>query len=315
MSSSRVSTRGPAFPRSKIVNKRDLLLPTKNGFDSKGTETVDDKSKNVTTFADDLLARDRDDPLCATEYVEDMYASFRDTEATTLPDLNHQPHITYKMRAILVDWIIAVHRGCRLSPETLYLTVQIVDRFLEINIISLNKFQSVGTAALLIASKYEDIYFPSLKELVEYTQGTVRAEDILSMETTILKALNYQISKPTAHMFLIRYTRAAHADKEIVQSASYIAEGTLLDGELSSTFLPSQLAAASVYIARRGASGRSDWSATLSKYTSYSKEDIKPVARAILLARASRYTGLTHLESKYTSNFGAVVKNKFSSDF
>ena len=35
------------------------------------------------------------------------------------------------MRAILVDWLIEVHMKFKLFPETLYITIQIIDKFLE----------------------------------------------------------------------------------------------------------------------------------------------------------------------------------------
>ena len=35
-------------------------------------------------------------------------------------------------RAFLVEWVIDVHRKFRLLPETLYVTVSIIDRFLSL---------------------------------------------------------------------------------------------------------------------------------------------------------------------------------------
>lgn len=51
-----------------------------------------------------------------------------------MPDpyyMNHQPEINDKMRSILVDWLIEVHLKFKLLPETLFITVNIIDRFLE----------------------------------------------------------------------------------------------------------------------------------------------------------------------------------------
>lgn len=41
-------------------------------------------------------------------------------------------HINDKMRTILVDWLIQVHLRFHLLQETLYLTVNIIDRFLQV---------------------------------------------------------------------------------------------------------------------------------------------------------------------------------------
>ena len=76
--------------------------------------------------------------------------------------IDSQPEINESMRAILVDWRIDVHRKFELSPETLYLTINIVDRFLAIKIVSRRELQLVGISAMLMASKYEEIWPPQV---------------------------------------------------------------------------------------------------------------------------------------------------------
>ncbi len=58
------------------------------------------------------------------------------------------------MRAILIDWLVDVHLKFKLLPETLYLTVNMIDRYLDKEVISRRKLQLVGIASMLIASKY-----------------------------------------------------------------------------------------------------------------------------------------------------------------
>ncbi len=45
--------------------------------------------------------------------------------------MKNQTDITEKMRSILVDWLIEVHLKFKLVPETLYLTINLIDRYLE----------------------------------------------------------------------------------------------------------------------------------------------------------------------------------------
>ena len=119
--------------------------------------------------ADNIDERDAEDPLCATEYVEDMYEYFRAKEATTSVRpiyMENQTHINERMRSILVDWLVEVHLKFKLVPETLYLTVNIIDRYLERKEVSRPKLQLIGVTSLLIASKYEEIYPPELRDLV-----------------------------------------------------------------------------------------------------------------------------------------------------
>jgi cyclin B len=137
---------------------------------------------------------------------------------------------------------------------------------------------------------------------------------IIDMEEKILKTLEYNITIPSAHAFLVRFLKAAHADKRIVQLSCYILDGTLQSYNLLH-YLPSQLAAAAVFIARRTA-GRNSWSPTLLKYASYREEDIAPVAKAIIAEKSSSSPELRAVNKKYTSSrYGAVANISLSCDF
>ena len=93
------------------------------------------------------------------------------------------------MREILVDWLVEVHLKFKLLPETLYLTVNIIDRFLEKQNVMRNKLQLVGVTAMLIASKYEEIYPPIVTDFVYITDNAYSKKEILEMEEQILVSL------------------------------------------------------------------------------------------------------------------------------
>lgn len=134
--------------------------------------------------ADNIDERDAQDPLCATAYVQDMYCHFRGKEEATSVRpiyMDKQPHINERMRSILVDWLVEVHLKFKLVPETLYLTINLIDRYLTKREVSRPKLQLVGVSSLLIASKYEEIYPPELRDLVyicdrAYSKDEVRVE-------------------------------------------------------------------------------------------------------------------------------------------
>lgn len=97
------------------------------------------------------------------------------------------------MRAILVDWIISVHAKFKLLPETLYLTTNLIDRYFSMFNVQKNEVQLVGVAALLIATKYEEIYPPTVKDFIYLTDNTYSRQQILQMEKNILFNLNFEI--------------------------------------------------------------------------------------------------------------------------
>ncbi|OMO78031.1 hypothetical protein CCACVL1_14691 [Corchorus capsularis] len=86
-----------------------------------------------------------------------------------------QPEINAKMRSILVDWLIEVHRKFELMAETFYLTINIVDRYLLMKVVPRKEFQLVGISAMLIACKYEEIWAPEVNDFVLYQATLMQA--------------------------------------------------------------------------------------------------------------------------------------------
>jgi len=246
-----------------------------------------------------------------------MYDHFKlnERKMSIDPDfMNSQPHVNERMRAILVDWLIEVHQKFKLVPETLYLTINIVDRYLMKCHVTRSKLQLVGVTSLMIASKYEEIYPPSITDLVYICDRAYSKQEILDMEETVLKTLFYRVTIASAHAFLVRFLKAGHADKKMVQLSCFILDGTLQDCSLLTHF-PSQLAAASVFIARRCV-GRNAWSPTLLAHTGYKEDDVAPVARAILKAKDDSCSELRAIVKKYSSSrYGSVANTKFVTDF
>jgi len=110
-------------------------------------------------------------------------------------------------RAFLVEWIIDVHRKFRLQSETLYVTVRIIDRFLSKQSIKKSQLHILGVTALLISTKYEEIYPPDLKELLQVSENKFTRAQVLEMEMQILQVLEFDVTTPSALRFLQRYVK------------------------------------------------------------------------------------------------------------
>ena len=129
-----------------------------------------------------------------------------------------------------------------------------------------------------------------------------------------MKTLEYNVTVPSAHAFLVRFLKAGHADKRIVQLSCFLLDGTLQCYDLLQ-YLPSQLAAAVVFIARRHV-GRNGWSPTLLNYSNYCEEEVIPVARAILKAKQTASSELKAVAKKYASTrYGQVSNTTIVTDF
>jgi G2/mitotic-specific cyclin-B, other len=160
-----------------MLEQRDAESSARDSHKTK----PDPSSYQMTGNFDNIDERDVDDPLCAAAYVEDMYATYREKEEFTSVRplyMESQPYINEKMRAILIDWLIEVHLKFKLVPDTLYLTVNLIDRYLERLEVSRPKLQLVGVTCLLIASKYEEIYPPELRDLVYICDRAYTRQDV-----------------------------------------------------------------------------------------------------------------------------------------
>lgn len=140
-------------------------VSTENSEESLSTE-----NSSPRVVAQDELV-DNDCPgIC---YGKDIYEYFRskakeaNTDVTpTSTYMKDQPHINASMRSILIDWLIEVNLKWKYVPATLYLTVNIVDRYLSKATVTRSELQLVGVTALFIASKYEEIYPRELDDMV-----------------------------------------------------------------------------------------------------------------------------------------------------
>ena len=77
---------------------------------------------------------------------------------------------------------------------------------------------------MLIASKYEDIYPPYVKDFCFITDNTYKKEDIIDMEVNILETLQFKITWPTSLRFLERYSKLAECDETQILMSEYMLE-------------------------------------------------------------------------------------------
>ena len=126
----------------------------------------------------------------------------------------NQHDITEKMRSILFDWLIDVHLKFNLRQETLFLCRHLVDGFLTANSIERTKLQLVGITALFIASKYEEIYPPMLKDFVKITDDAYSKQDVLDMEAHIVLHFNFDLFFTCPLSYLAYYSKAVDMDEK-----------------------------------------------------------------------------------------------------
>lgn len=254
--------------------------------DAKHDVDVEAKESVKQEFADnveDLDREDLDDPLMVAEYVVEIFEYLKKLEIATKPNANymeHQEDLEWKMRGILVDWLIEVHTRFHLLPETLFLAVNIIDRFLSTKVVQLDRLQLVGVTAMFIASKYEEVLSPHVANFRHVADDGFTEDEILVAERYVLTALNYDLSYPNPMNFLRRISKADNYDIQTRTLGKYLMEISLLDHRFMN-YLPSHVAAASMYLARTILE-RGEWDATLTHYAGYNEQEIEPVFKLMV---------------------------------
>lgn len=169
-----------------------------------------------------------------------------------LPDyMNGQQEINWQMRATLIDWLLQVHLRYHMLPETLWIAINIIDRFLSRRVVSVVKLQLVGVTAMFIAAKYEEIIAPSVEEYVKMTEGGYKRDEILKGEKIILQTIDFKISSYCSPYSWVR--RISKADDYNLQTRTlckFLIELTLLDWRFLRA-KPSLIAAIGMYSARK----------------------------------------------------------------
>lgn len=93
--------------------------------------------------------------------------------------------------------------------------------------------QLVGLAALLMITKYEEIYPPTLKDFIYIAGEEYSSEEILSMERSILEAIDFDVSQCTSYRFLERFSKLAKIDHVTFFLSQFMLELGLLDSKMT----------------------------------------------------------------------------------
>ncbi|PIA46803.1 hypothetical protein AQUCO_01500385v1 [Aquilegia coerulea] len=235
----------------------------------------------------DIDSDDVKNPLAAVEYVHDIYSYYKDTEnsgCVSAAYMSQQYDINERMRAILIDWLIEVHYKFELLDETLFLTVNLIDRFLERHAIGRKRLQLVGVTAMLLACKYEEVSVPVVEDLIVISDRAYTRKEVLDMEKLIVNTLQFNMCVPTPYVFMRRFLKAAQSDKKLELLSFFMIELSLVEFK--------------------------HWSQTCVWYTTYTEEQLLECSKRMVTFHQKAGTGkLTGVHKKYsTSKFGYAAK-------
>ncbi|XVF24351.1 hypothetical protein REPUB_Repub13aG0120400 [Reevesia pubescens] len=166
-----------------------------------------------------------------------------------------------------------VHDKFDLMGETLFLTVNLIDRFLSLQTVVRKKLQLVGLVATLLACKYEEVSVPVVGDLILISDKAYFRKEVLEMERLMLNTLQFNMSFPTPYVFMRRFLKATPSDKKLELLSFFLIELALVEYEMLK-FQPSVLAAAVIYTAQCSLYGLKQWSKACKWHSSYSEDQL-----------------------------------------
>ena len=263
-----------------VITRKKKKLIISRSF----TNREQDAHKTVNLFPSKPECIKSTNPQFCEEYAEEIDNYLKKIETRYLPKANHmnnQKDITISMRAILIDWLVDVHIRFKLLPETLFLTVNIIDRYLSKQQVTKEYLQLVGITASIIASKYEEIYPPEIKDYIYITNYTYIKEDVLNMEERILSTINFDLNVPSSNRFLQRFSKFLGSPKKTVLFAQYLLELSLIDAAMLN-YYPSLLAASSLYMSHKLNNDTKNWGEEMWKLTGESGKSLNPCIKNMI---------------------------------
>ncbi|XP_048815727.1 G2/mitotic-specific cyclin-B3 [Lagopus muta] len=244
-------------------------------------DSVSEEPVQQVPVVEDIDKEQLGDPYANAEYAKEIFDYMREREEKfQLPDyMEKQPDISRDMRAILVDWMVEVQENFELNHETLYLAVKLVDHYL-VEVVSMrDKLQLIGSTAVLIASKFEERCPPCVDDFLYICDDAYKREELIAMETSILRTLNFDINIPIPYRFLRRFAKCARASMETLTLARFLCEMTLQEYDYARE-RPSKLAASSLLLALT-MKNLGGWTPTLEYYSGYCAQDLHPLVKRL----------------------------------
>lgn len=256
------------FPKITNKAKKELAAAKILVESSRTPEEIDDEAWDTSMVA---------------EYGDEIFAYMRELEIKMLPNahyMDNQAEIQWSMRSVLMDWLIQVHNRFSLLPETLFLCVNYIDRFLSCKIVSLGKLQLVGATAIFVAAKYEEINCPSVGEIVYMVDGGYTVDEILKAERFMLSMLQFELGWPGPMSFLRRISKADDYDLETRTLAKYFLEVTIMDERFVGS--PPSYVAAGAHCLSRLMLKKGEWSPAHVYYSGYTWTQLHPLVSMML---------------------------------
>lgn len=135
---------------------------------------------------------------------------------------------------------------------------------------------------MLIASKYEEIYAPEVRDFVYITDRAYTKEEILDQEYDMLTQLEFNITAPTSWRFLERFCKMYEADGLLENLSRYLVELSMIEYRMLK-HCPSMLASAAMYLTMKILKRKTAWPESMQEITQYKETQVRTCAKDLCI--------------------------------
>ena len=203
----------------KNLNKNKIKIISLSYTEKKSTKFFDKNPQNVSEYIDEILyiLLIEEKKLFEKKYIDPFYL------------ISEENEITPEMRAMVVDWIIEVHHVFNFHEKSLFVSVQLMDRYLSKTKIKINEFQLVAITCINIATKHDEVIFPIIANYVSVCGNKITAEDMMKTEIKILTEIKYEILKPNIYDFFEIFAYIIKMNQIEIDQGLYLLNTLLID--------------------------------------------------------------------------------------
>ena len=217
-----------------LLNKniKENELKEKENYENEKEEL--NKTNNIN-----LLINKKEDPQLGKEYVIDIIESLLIEENYFLNEKHYiDPHylenenseLTPEMRTVAVDWLVLIHHKIfKFQENTLFLTIQIFDRYLSKIDLNTEKTELLLLTAFMLASKHNEIDYVNMQETLQLAQNKFTKEQVIEMESEILGQINFEILAPTMMEYFKLFASFLNLGETKINHGFYVLNIVLVD--------------------------------------------------------------------------------------
>ena len=220
-----------------LINKN--LDINENDLKEKEEKKEKEKEELNKTTNNILLINKDEDPQQGKEYVPDIIESLLIEENYYLNKKhyidpyyleNENSELTPEMRTVAVDWLVLIHHKIfKFQENTLFLTIQIFDRYLSKVDLNTEKTELLLLTSFMLASKHNEIDYVNMQETLQLAQNKFTKEQVIEMESDILGQINFEILSPTMCEYFKLFASFLNLSETKINHGFYVLNIVLVD--------------------------------------------------------------------------------------